>query len=491
MVLAESELSNRAAQESLPFRDAFSVLFFVSVGMLFDPTILLTRPLEVLATLFIVLVGKTVIGFFLVIALKRPVSSALTISASLAQIGEFSFILAGLGVGLGLMPPEGQSLILAAAIISIIANPIMMYFAEHFRPQLEARLAAAAPSIVVPDRVEPDMVAVAPPPVLAAEPEDERRPTRLTGHAVLIGYGRVGTVVADGLKRQGTPFVLIEDAEKRVAAAHAEGIEVVVGNAATSESLALANVAEAKTLLIAIPNAFEAGQAVEQCHKLNPGLLIVARAHSDEEVDYLQGLGANKVIMGEREIGLGMVGWTNGDAAHEVAVEQNAARLNAIASALELEPVPVEALPPEPALPETPPEVLEAEIEAAHPEHIITGPAEPPELVPALGEMPVETPPAAAANLADELMAALGQSDRRAEPEAVPRTSTKRADADDIPRPERPACRRTVAPAFEPEPELAPPAPEPDPDPAPPRPRAAGPATTPATPFNPEVAPAD
>ena len=144
MILSESELSNRAAQESLPFRDAFAVLFFVSVGMLFNPTILLTHPWQVLGTLFIILVGKSAIGFFLVIALKRPVGSALTIAASLAQIGEFSFILAALGVGLGLLPPEAQSYILAGAIISIIVNPLLMFLAEHIRPQLEARIAASA-----------------------------------------------------------------------------------------------------------------------------------------------------------------------------------------------------------------------------------------------------------------------------------------------------------------------------------------------------------
>ncbi|HEX4298753.1 MAG TPA: cation:proton antiporter, partial [Devosia sp.] len=266
MILSESELSNRAAQESLPFRDAFAVLFFVSVGMLFNPSILWTHPWQVLGTLFIILVGKSVLGFVLVTALRRPAGAALTISASLAQIGEFSFILAALGVGLGLMPAEGQSYILAGAIISIIVNPLLMYLAEHVQPRLEARVAASG--IVVPQRVEPDLTHSAMP---AAEPIDERNPTTLSGHAVLIGYGRVGTVVAEGLKAQGTPFVLIEDADKRVAAAHAEGIEVVVGNAASGKALALANIGAATALLVAIPNAFEAGQAVEQAHRLNPG----------------------------------------------------------------------------------------------------------------------------------------------------------------------------------------------------------------------------
>ncbi|MBI4924048.1 MAG: Kef family K(+) transporter [Devosia nanyangense] len=469
MILSESELSNRAAQESLPFRDAFSVLFFVSVGMLFDPSILWTRPWQVVGTLFVILVGKTVIGYFLVRILRRPAAAALTISASLAQIGEFSFILAALGVGLGLMPAEGQSLILAGSIISIVLNPLMMYAAEHLRPQLEARIAAGAPSIVVPERVEPDLT-VSAAPAAAAESEDERMPTRLTGHTVLIGYGRVGTVVADGLKRQGAPFVLIEDSEKRVAAAHDSGIEVVVGNAATSRSLALANVAGARTLLIAIPNAFEAGQAVEQCHKLNPNLLIIARAHSDEEVTYLRDLGANEVIMGEREIGLGMLSWANGDKEHEVVAEREQAGFDAVAAALQLQLGPVVATyaaPPPPSSPANP-AVLEAAIEAAHPEHEPTGPAEPPELVPALGEMPVTEPEAAFVPEPEE--PGLVEPEPVQEPEAaVVATSALPPEPEPLPEP--------IAPILD--------------EPVKPRLRAAAPATSPASPFNPEVVPVE
>ncbi|MDO8358839.1 MAG: NAD-binding protein, partial [Devosia sp.] len=273
----------------------------------------------------------------------------------------------------------------------------------------------------------------------------------------LIGYGRVGTVVADGLKRQGAPFVLIEDSEKRVAAAPDSGIEVIVGNAATSNSLALANVAGARTLLIAIPNAFEAGQAVEQCHRLNPNLLIIARAHSDEEVIYLRDLGASEVIMGEREIGLGMLSWANGDKEHEVVAEREQAGFDAVAAALQPQLAPVVATyaaPPVAApMPAADPEELEAAIEAAHPEHEPTGPAEPPELVPALGEMPEPEPEETGAEL---------------EP---------------LPEPEPVA-------AVEPEPLPEPIAPIPE-EPAKPRLRAGGPATSPASPFNPEVVPAE
>jgi len=458
MILSESELSNRAAQESLPFRDAFAVLFFVSVGMLFNPVILVTHPLEVLGTLFIILVGKSVIGFFLVVALGRSAGAALTIAASLAQIGEFSFILATLGLGLGLIPSEAQSYILAGAIISIILNPLLMYVAESLRPRLDARSASSAP-IVVPERVEPALAAAAKP---APEPEihDDRMPTSLVEHAVLIGYGRVGSVVAEGLKAAGTPFVLIEDSERRIAAAHAAGIEVVVGNAAGGKALMLANIARARTLFIAIPNAFEAGQAVEQAHRLNGGLRIIARAHSDEEVTYLRDLGAQDVIMGEREIGLGMLEIGDGssrapggvglDAFAEALTEpvESAplaapAEIAPVAVAHAVEPV---VLAPDP-LPQ-PPDVLEAAIEAAHPEHPISGPAEPPATVPALGEMP-------AAAVAPQIAPAS---------EAAPATAAP------------------VPPASEPEPA----APSP-----PPRRKPAAPASTPGAAFNPEVVPAE
>ena len=309
MILSESELSHRAAQESLPLRDAFAVLFFVSVGMLFDPMILLTSPLPVLATVLIIILGKSILSFLIVLAFRQPVGTALIISASLAQIGEFSFILATMGVALGVLPPEGRDLILAGAILSILLNPLTFWAAERLRPLIEARLAPQRTNA----RVEPDLGAAVPPepPVHSATPLDEidadAPPTRLTGHMILMGYGRVGTVVADGLAAAQRAFLVIEDAEDRINAARTKGIEVIIGNAASPDVLTRANVAGATTAIIAIPNAFEAGQAVEQCRDLNPGLVILARAHFDEEEQHLLDLGADTVIMGEREIGLGMV----------------------------------------------------------------------------------------------------------------------------------------------------------------------------------------
>lgn len=361
MILSESELSHRAAQETLPLRDAFAVLFFVAVGMLFNPMILIEDPLPVIATVLIIIVGKSIFAFLIVIAFKRSVSTALTISASLAQIGEFSFILAALGVGLGILPPEGRDLILAGALISIVLNPVVFWGLERLRPQIEARLGKPSRPEQPEARREPDLVAPQPAAAAAteaAEPEaDEdvpvRVPTTKSGHVVLVGYGRVGAVVGEALDAAGRPYLVIEDGEDAANAARAHGAEVIGGNAASPEVLALANLKGATALVVGIPNAFEAGQATEQGRKVNRDLLIIARAHSDDEESYLRGLGANVVIMGEREIGLGMAEIITRDsrAVAEIvaadAVEQALAPLAAAAPAAPIAPIPpVAPVPP-------------------------------------------------------------------------------------------------------------------------------------------------
>jgi CPA2 family monovalent cation:H+ antiporter-2 len=297
MVLAESELSHRAAQESLPLRDAFAVLFFVSVGMLFDPNILIDKPIPLIATIFIIVIGKSLAAFLIVLLFKKPVATALTISASLGQIGEFSFILAALGVDLGLLPEEGRDLILAGAIISIILNPLLFYACDKLRPLLEPKREEPEPKAEAEAEAVEEPVAVA----------DEVHATALKGHAILVGYCRVGSIVGQNLKSSGTPFLVIEDSDNRIAALREQGIEVVNGNAVQRDVLDLANLQGARSLVIAIPNAFEACRVAEQGRATNPGVLIVARAHSDAEVEELKHFGADTVIMGEREIAMGML----------------------------------------------------------------------------------------------------------------------------------------------------------------------------------------
>lgn len=281
MVLSESELSHQAAQDSLPLRDAFAVLFFVSVGMMFDPSILIKEPLAIGAVLVIILVGKSLAAFAIVRLFRHPLGTALTISASLAQIGEFSFILAELGIKLGLMPERGRALLLAGALISIVLNPVMFALAERLRHRSDPQGEAEPPLPVAP-------------PV-----------TTLRDHAVVVGHGRVGALVAERLRSAGLPVLVIEESEKVAAPALALG-ETIIGNAARADVLRAANLAAARHLVVAIPNAFEAGQVVEQARAAHPGLGIVARAHSDAQVEHLSNCGADLVIMGEREIAWGL-----------------------------------------------------------------------------------------------------------------------------------------------------------------------------------------
>ncbi|CDX33546.1 putative monovalent cation:proton antiporter (CPA2 family) [Mesorhizobium sp. ORS 3359] len=308
MIMSESELSHRAAEESLPLRDAFSVLFFVSVGMLFDPLSLISNGLPILATLAIIVVGKSIAAFVIVIAFRYPIATALMISASLAQIGEFSFILAELGVGLKLLPEQGRDLILAGAILSILLNPLMFLLVDWMKPWLEKRAGKAAPveeQRPIGPATEPGQVAS-----VQATPGKEDGPpprTTLAGHSILIGYGRVGSLVGVALKEAALPFLVIEDGDKTLATLRDDGIETVAGNAANADVFAAANPEGAKRLILAIPNAFESGQIVLRARAANPAINIIARAHSDAEVEHLKGLGADTVIMGEREIARGIV----------------------------------------------------------------------------------------------------------------------------------------------------------------------------------------
>ncbi|KRQ93877.1 sodium:proton antiporter [Bradyrhizobium jicamae] len=306
MILSESALSQRAAQETLPLRDAFAVLFFVSVGMLFNPASLLREPWPLVATLFIIIVGKSVAAFLIVLAFRHPVGTALTISASLAQIGEFSFILAELGVKLNLLPTAGRDLILAGAILTIMLNPVVFAAVDWLSRRLERPPGHSGVDVVGSDARAGQVAASA---KSSAAPEA----TQLKDHTILVGHGRVGSIVADALKKTGQPFLIIEDADDVVAKLRESNFETIVGNAARSDVLTSANLGGARYLLIAIPEAFEAGQIVQQARVANPGIRIIARAHSDAEVDHLRSLGADLIIMGEREIALGIIhnlfGW--------------------------------------------------------------------------------------------------------------------------------------------------------------------------------------
>ena len=293
MVLRESALSYRAAEESLPLRDAFSVLFFVSVGMLFDPRVLVEQPLQVLAVVAIIVFGKSLAAFLLVLAFRYPLNTALTVSASLAQIGEFSFILAGLGVTLGVLPVAGQSLILAGALISIALNPLAFRMAEPLQRWILARSTLARRL-----EVRDDPLAELP----ASVPSHT-----LTHHIVLAGYGRVGRHIAEALDAKGLPYVVAEQQREAVEKLRARGIHAVVGDASEPAVLIQAHVARARMLVIAIPDAFHARKMIEIARTLNPRIHIVVRSHSAEEAELLRREQTVEVLVGEQELANSMV----------------------------------------------------------------------------------------------------------------------------------------------------------------------------------------
>jgi len=292
MVLRESNLSYRAAQESLPLRDAFSVLFFVSVGMLFDPRVLVDAPLRVLAVVAVIVAGKSVASFVLVLAWRYPLNTALTVSASLAQIGEFSFILGALGLQLGILPVEGNNLILAGAMLSIAINPLVFQAVEPAQRWIRARSQIARD---LERRTDP--LAELPMSVPSSE---------VTGHVVLVGYGRVGRRIGEALAARGLRFVVADENREIVEKLRERGLRAVAGNAADPAVLIQAHVARAAILVIATPDTFHVRQMIEIARTLNPSIETVVRTHSDEEAALLRKENAGMVFMGEHELALGM-----------------------------------------------------------------------------------------------------------------------------------------------------------------------------------------
>jgi CPA2 family monovalent cation:H+ antiporter-2 len=298
VVISESDLSHQAAADALPFQDAFAVLFFVSVGMLFDPSVLVQQPLQVLGTVLIVLIGKSLAALAIVLAFRYPVRTALVVSASLAQVGEFSFILAGLGITLGLLTPEGQSLVLAAALLSITANPLIFGAATWLERRVRAspRLAAA---------LERPAGALAELPAGVDE-------AGLHGHAVLIGHGRVGAPVAHALERQGIPYVVVEQNREEVEALRARGMPALFGDASRPGILRHAHLERARLLVVSSPDAFQARLILDHAREVNPHIDTVVRTHSDEERAHLERTGVGRAVVGERELALAIIRYAFG-----------------------------------------------------------------------------------------------------------------------------------------------------------------------------------
>ena len=290
VVLAETELSHQAAENSLPLQDAFAVMFFVSVGMLFDPSVVIERPLELLGVLFVIVVGKSLAAFAIVLAFGYPVRTALTISASLAQIGEFSFIVAALGVGLGLMPPEARDLILAGALLSITFNPFAFGMIAPMTRWLDRH-----PRVTALLERRNRRQAPAGPQAIG-----------LRNHAVIVGYGRVGSVVGHALEAQGLKFAVIENHQRIVEDLRAQNTVAIQGDASAPGVLDLAAIEHARLMVIASPDGFQARRILELARERNPRIAIVVRTHSASELAYLIGQGVDRAVMGELELALEM-----------------------------------------------------------------------------------------------------------------------------------------------------------------------------------------
>ncbi len=292
MMMRESEFSHRAADESLPLRDAFSVLFFVSVGMLFKPQILLQEPLMVLAVVAVIMLGKTLVASTLVLLLRYPLNTALTVGASLAQIGEFSFILIGLGANLHLMSEQSQNLVLAGALISISLNSFLFAAVEPAQRWIRQRSALARRLEL---RDDP----------LAALPMDVAE-EKLSGQIVLVGYGRIGRQIANWLRGQDVHFVVAEHKRTLVEQLRAMDIPAVSGDASEPATLIQAHIHKASHLIITSPDPLQTRKMAEIARTLNPNIqLLVVAANASEAQLFINDLDA-EVYLAEWELAKNM-----------------------------------------------------------------------------------------------------------------------------------------------------------------------------------------
>ncbi|MBM4433735.1 MAG: sodium:proton antiporter [Chloroflexi bacterium] len=291
--VSDSDLSHQAAADALPLREAFAVLFFVSVGMLFDPSFLLTATAGVVGILALIVIGKGLAALTIVLVFGHPIRTALTVAIGLAQIGEFSFVLSDLGRDLGILPSAAHDLIIAGALLSITLNPLLFKAIDPLERWLADRAWMRA--------------------LLTRQAGDLGRPARQTellrNHIVLCGHGRVGGVVGEALRRRGFRYVAIEQDRRIVESLRRQGIPALYGDAANASLLAQARLGDARLLVVAIPDAAAARQIVMHARRVKPGLDIVVRTHSEEEWRYLTAGRADAAILGEREIAIQMASY--------------------------------------------------------------------------------------------------------------------------------------------------------------------------------------
>lgn len=290
VLLGESDLGHQAAAEAMPLQRVFAALFFVSVGMLLDPAALLAAPAISLGALAAVLIGIGGATFALLLAFRVEAATAAIVAGALAQIGEFSFLLVKFAIASGVLPAEASAPILAAAFGAILLTPL----SQRGFVWLAGRLAAA------PGWRGWQAARQGPP---ISPPGD----APMAGHAILVGHGRVGRVVAEALRRHGLPIVVLEADRLAAERAMAAGIPTIWGDAGRAEVLAAAHPEAARLVVLALPDAAESQRVLALVRLANPGILAAARAHDDADMALLTGrAGVGLAVMGEREIALGI-----------------------------------------------------------------------------------------------------------------------------------------------------------------------------------------
>lgn len=287
LMIRESDLSHEAAEKALPLQDAFAVLFFVSVGMLFNPYVLLEHPLRVLGVVFIILIGKTLAATGIVLLFKYPLKTALLVSSGLAQIGEFSFILASLGVMYGLMPAEGRDLILAGALISISLNPAFFHISRFIYDWTSKHPKAAMLFNMGDDD-------------LAHLKAEER--LSLKELVILVGHGRVGKHISDNIQLAHIDLVIVDSNRERIEVLRERGLHAIAGDATHIETLQEAEIQKAIAIIVAVPNPFEARRIVETARAIKSEIKVLVRAHNDEEMEYFNNQNVNLAVMGPKEV---------------------------------------------------------------------------------------------------------------------------------------------------------------------------------------------
>jgi CPA2 family monovalent cation:H+ antiporter-2 len=292
LVVGESDMSHQAAADALPLRDAFAVLFFVSVGMLLDPAFVLANPLPVVAVVLLIVGIKALTKFAIVVVAGYPTRIALTVGAGLAQIGEFSFIVGTVGRSLGLLPEDGFQLIVAGSLLSITANPLLFRAIEP----IEARL-RSSPAIADLARRQAGVLGTL----------DDGTQAGLRLHAILCGYGRVGRLIGPALERRGFRYVVITQQRREVDGLRARGIPAVFGDAANPQVMEIAQIQHARLVIVATSDPHETRLIVERAEAMHPGLDFVVRTHSDTEAAHLRAMsGKIQAIHGERELAVQM-----------------------------------------------------------------------------------------------------------------------------------------------------------------------------------------